>query len=332
MLAKKIAREKFFVASWILSALACFWSSISLSKANEPQDTAQSKSAENLPDFIERMGNQSGLENFLRVGERIYSGGEPNLEGLLRLKDQGITTIVSVDGLPPDLGSAEKLGLEYIHIPLGYDGIGERERRQFATLVKHVKGKIYIHCHHGKHRGPAAVAACMILSGDLDQEQAIAYMTVAGTSRDYKGLWDSVAAIKRGEVEAGNINELSNRVESDDIAQYMAKLDRRWEEIQNQKRNSPDFNPSDRNKAHQDAIAIMESLRESARTVQRDREGRWGDVKSLQALVDQLQRSSETAEQFASAIKSDDKKKASESFSSLAQQCKSCHEKYRDHR
>jgi hypothetical protein len=230
------------------------------------------------------------------------------------------------------LESAEKLGLRYIHIPLGYDGIGERERQQFATLMTHIKGKVYIHCHHGKHRGPAAVATCMILSGDLDQKQAMAYMAVAGTSRDYKGLWDSVAAITRGEVEAGSVNELPDRVESDDIAQHMARLDRRWDEIQEQKIKSPDLNLGDPNKIHQDAIAMMEYFRESARSVQRDREGKWGDAKILQVLVDHLLHSSETAEQFANAIKSGDKKKASESFNSLAEQCKSCHEKYRDHR
>lgn len=332
MIAKETDREKIFVACLLFSALAFFLSSISNSNAHEPQDTVKSKSAERLPDFIQRLGDQNGLENFLKVGERIYSGGEPNSEGLLKLKELGITTIVSVDGLPPDLESAQKLGLRYIHIPLGYDGVGERERQQFATLITHVKGKIYIHCHHGKHRGPTAVATCMILSGDLDQKQAMAYMAVAGTSRDYKGLWDSVAAIKREEVEAGNANELPDRVQSDDIAQHMAKLDRRWDEIQEQKRKSPVLNFDDPNKIHQDAIAMMEYFRESARSVQRDREGKWGDAKSLQVLVDHLLHSSETAEQFASAIKSGDKKKASESFNSLAEQCKSCHEKYRDHR
>ena len=222
--------------------------------------------------------------------------------------------------------------MKYIHIPLGYDGVGEKERRQFATLMMHTKGKIYFHCHHGKHRGPAAVATCMIISGDLDQEQAMAYMAVAGTSRDYKGLWDSVASIRRGEVEAGSVNDLPSRAESDGIAQYMAKLDRRWEVIQEEKKQSLDLNVSDPNKLQQEVIAIMECLRESARSVQRDREGKWGDAKSLQRLVDHLLDSSTTAEQFANAIRSGDKKKASESFASLAKQCKSCHEKYRDNR
>jgi protein tyrosine phosphatase (PTP) superfamily phosphohydrolase (DUF442 family) len=332
VIAKKTVLEQLFVACFILSVPALLFSLIAEINALEPQDTERSRSAEKLPDFIQRLGNPKGLENLLRVGERIYSGGEPNTEGLLKLKELGITTIVSVDGLPPDLDSAEKLGLKYFHIPLGYDGIGEKERRQFATLMKHIKGKIYVHCHHGKHRGPAAVATCMIISGDLDQDQAMAYMAVAGTSRDYKGLWDSVASIRQGEVEVGSVSDLLNRVESDDIAQYMAKLDRRWEEIQEQKKQSIDLNFGDPNKLHQEVIAMMECLRESARSVQRDREGKWGDTKSLQVLVDHLLNSSATAEEFANAIKSGDKKKASERFTSLAKQCKSCHEKYRDHR
>lgn len=332
MIATKTVREKIFVACLLFSAPTFLLPLVAEINAVEPQDTGKSRSAEELPDFIERLGNPNGLENLLRVGVRIYSGGEPNSEGLLKLKELGIKTIVSVDGLPPDSESAEKLGLKYIHIPLGYDGIGKKERQQFATLMTHTKGKIYVHCHHGKHRGPAAVATCMIISGDLDQEQAMAYMAVAGTSKDYKGLWDSVASIQRGEVEAGSLSELPSRVESDDIAQHMAKLDRRWELIQEQMKQSLDLNLSDPNKTHQEVISMMEYFRESARSVQRDREGKWGNAKSMQELVDQLLHSSKTAEQFANTIKNGDKKKASESFASLAQQCKSCHGKYRDHR
>jgi hypothetical protein len=51
---------------------------------------------------------------------------------------------------------------------------------------------VYFHCYHGKHRGPAAAAMAAVITGRATNDQAMAFMAKAGTSRNYQGLWECV--------------------------------------------------------------------------------------------------------------------------------------------
>ena len=100
------------------------------------------------------------LPNALQVHLQVISGGQPEGEaGFAELKGLGIKTIISVDGAKPDLELAKKFGLRYVHLPHGYDGIPEERVEELAKAVRDLPGPIYIHCHHGKHRSPAAASA-----------------------------------------------------------------------------------------------------------------------------------------------------------------------------
>ena len=53
-------------------------------------------------------------------------------------------------------------------------------------------GPLFVHCHHGLHRGPTAAALiCEGLRG-WSPEQAEKWMTVAGTATNYSGLYRTV--------------------------------------------------------------------------------------------------------------------------------------------
>ena len=65
-----------------------------------------------------------GLENVYRLGPQLYSGGEPRgEEAFAALRALGIKTAISVDGATPDTETAQKFGIRYVHLPVGYDGI-----------------------------------------------------------------------------------------------------------------------------------------------------------------------------------------------------------------
>ena len=97
--------------------------------------------------------------NFTKIDEDLYFGGEPGAnEAFAFLARLGIRTVVSVDGARPRLAEAEKRGLRYVHIPLGYDGVTTSAGMQLAALARNSQGPWYVHCHHGRHRGPAAAA------------------------------------------------------------------------------------------------------------------------------------------------------------------------------
>ncbi|MGN6547279.1 MAG: hypothetical protein ACTHK7_19660, partial [Aureliella sp.] len=64
------------------------------------------------------------LHNVWRLSGRVLSGSEPEDDaGFAELVALGVKTIVSVDGIAPRVELAEKHGLRYVHIPIGYDGV-----------------------------------------------------------------------------------------------------------------------------------------------------------------------------------------------------------------
>src|SRR5262245_3837035 len=93
-----------------------------------------------------------GLPNVYRVTDRLYSGGSPVGDtGFASLQKLGIRTVISVDGVRPDVQRARKHGLRYIHLPIGYDGVPRAKALRLARAVRDLPGPVYLHCHHGKH-------------------------------------------------------------------------------------------------------------------------------------------------------------------------------------
>ncbi len=140
----------------------------------------------------------TGLPNAFRLHPRVISGGEPDGEAAFAaLKALGVRIIISVDGAKPNLALAEKHGLRYVHLPHGYDGVSDERARELAKAVRDLPGPVYIHCHHGKHRSPAAAAVACIATGLLSSDRALTVLQTAGTSENYRGLYQSVRSTQR---------------------------------------------------------------------------------------------------------------------------------------
>lgn len=101
-------------------------------------------------------------------------------------------TVISVDGAKPDVKLAKKYGIRYVHLPHGYDGIQEQRAREPARAVRDLEGPIFIHCHHGKHRSPAAATTACIAVGLIAPENGLSNLKAAGTSESDRGLYQSV--------------------------------------------------------------------------------------------------------------------------------------------
>lgn len=138
------------------------------------------------------------LPNAIQVREGLLSGGLPeSQEAFEELNRMGIQTIISVDGAKPDVAMAERYQMRYVHIPHGYDGVPEATIKTLVKAVSELPGPIYVHCHHGKHRSPAAVAALCVAQGSLTPEEGLKLLEIAGTNPSYKGLFQSVRHAKR---------------------------------------------------------------------------------------------------------------------------------------
>ncbi len=150
-----------------------------------------------LAEFPAQPVETHALHNVFQIDRSLYSGNSPDSEkGFRELQKLGVKTIISVDGSKPNLVLARQFGMRYIHLPIGYDGVPRQRALELtkAVQVSAGAGPIYLHCHHGKHRGPAAVAAVCRVTQGWSAEQADAFLKQAGTSPDYAGLFRDVRA------------------------------------------------------------------------------------------------------------------------------------------
>lgn len=262
------------------------------------------------------------LPNFLKISEEIYSGGEPvNTESYIKLSQLGIKTIVSVDGAQPDVETARKYGLRYVHIPFGYDGIDTNAGLALTRLVREAEGPFYIHCHHGLHRGPAAAAVACIASGVVDNKGAIEILEKAGTSKDYIGLWQDV---KNFQIPVENI-PLPELVEIAEVSSFeasMAKMDRNFDNLKFCRKNNwttpaihPDLVPV------QEALLVKEGLREA---------GRMEAPVTDKQFKTWLLEAEQIAQNVENLLQNNNVKEAEQEFLNLKQACKTCHKKYRN--
>ena len=134
------------------------------------------------------------LSNVVRVHRDILSGGVPvGADSFSELKELGIKTILSVDAMKPNIALAREYGMRYVHLPHGYDGIPMSRVLEIAKAFRDLPKPIYIHCHHGRHRSPAAAATGCVAVGMIRPTDAMAVLKLAGTNVGYQGLYDCVS-------------------------------------------------------------------------------------------------------------------------------------------
>jgi protein tyrosine phosphatase (PTP) superfamily phosphohydrolase (DUF442 family) len=258
----------------------------------------------------------------MRFSDRIVSGGEPHgPEGFESLSQLGIRTVVSVDGIRPNLEEAEAHGLRYIHIPIGYDGIPEQAGLSFARLIREATGPFFIHCHHGKHRGPAAAAVAFLAETSREGKQALPFLERVGTSRDYPGLWRDVEAYlppPRGV----DLPALVSVAEVGSLAAAMALIDRHFDHLKllsesdwKPREDHPDLVPS------QEAILVREAFHESLRNL---------SSQEPEKLREWLLEAESQALNLEEAIKSGGGQTATELFDAMSVSCKNCHKEFRN--
>lgn len=263
-------------------------------------------------------------ENLLQISNRIFAGGEPqDDDAFARLAKLGVRTVVSVDGAKPDIETASKHGLRYIHIPLGYDGISEHAGLSLSRLVRDVQGPIFIHCHHGQHRAPAAAAVACIADGTTNGKAAHQILEKAGTGKGYAGLWEDVEAFHSPPLDA-ELPEMQEIAEVDSLITAMVQIGRATENLRRCEENDwatppkhPDIVPS------REALLLKEGFRESARQFS------LSDAED-QPLLKWLNESENTTDRMMRALEQDRNQDAREHFAALQQQCKRCHADFRN--
>ncbi|SFH87003.1 beta-lactamase hydrolase domain-containing protein [Planctomicrobium piriforme] len=264
---------------------------------------------------------ESTIHNLHRLGPNLYSGAGPETEvDFDALKKLGVVTIISVDGAVPNVEAARSRGMRYVHIPIQYRGVPIDAQRALVAAVRSSEGPVFVHCHHGLHRGPAAAAVCAISTNLLTNAQAVAFLKQAGTGSQYQGLYGDVAGFRMltpDEEKSLPPVVLKESVEIGSLADAMVRIDALSDELQARLKAIDSKAVPTTPPAWQDeATQLHEELQEAARLLTGNAD-----------LKQKLQTSADVSLQLS---KSAAPVTAAHLFATLKGQCKNCHAEYRD--
>jgi len=294
---------------------AAIWACNSGNAAPEPTATAAPPAA----------GLTPGLQRLHRWSDRILQGEAPASDDCLQeLAGLGVKTVLSVDGAVPDVERAARFGLAYVHVPVGYDGITPDEQARIVKAATDSPGPIYIHCHHGLHRGPAAAAIARIAVDGVSREEAYKGLEDSGCSPAYDGLFAAVKNfVPPSAATLAALPPLPSVVKPQGIQDAMVHADERWsyvEALQAANWTVPADQP-DKTPAHELTI-----LREVFREIDRldEAQARGDDFLAHSSAVQQR------ITELQAALDSRDAAASAAAFDALKADCKSCHVAYRD--
>jgi protein tyrosine phosphatase (PTP) superfamily phosphohydrolase (DUF442 family) len=217
------------------------------------------------------------LQNVFKLDGSLYSGNAPESEEAFReLAKLGVKTIISVDGAKPNLDLAYQFGMRYVHLPIGYDAVPKSRAAELVKAALGADGPLYVHCHHGKHRGPAAAATICRARDGWSAERAEEFLKQAGTAADYAGLFRDVRDFSAPTAEelARLPAKFPEIAETPDLVDTMVAIDKRFDALKAARQAAwrevpghPDLAPQ------QEAVLLWEQLRELTRDPDTEKRG-----------------------------------------------------------
>lgn len=261
------------------------------------------------------------------IAGRIISGAGPDSpEAFDQIRALGVNTIISVDGGSPDVAAAQARGLRYVHIPVTYSTITDEQRLEIARAVRDLPGPIYIHCHHGKHRGPAAAAAAAVTLGLMSTSEADTFMHKAGTAASYTGLWACVASAAPATAE-----ELDQAAagfppvrKPEGLVAAMVEIDFAWGNLGAVRAAGWKVPPN-----HPDLVPAAEAgrLSDHFRTSAEDARAKERGAEFLNQLMESARAASDLEEGI---VASADSQKLESLYQRVEADCAACHAKHRN--
>jgi protein tyrosine phosphatase (PTP) superfamily phosphohydrolase (DUF442 family) len=92
------------------------------------------------------------IRNFLRVNDQFCTGGQPRLEHLQQLKDEGVKAIINLrqpseHRAAEEEARAKELGLKYFNIPFAFGEPKDEQATEFLKITDDPANRpAFIHC------------------------------------------------------------------------------------------------------------------------------------------------------------------------------------------
>ena len=140
----------------------------------------------------------AGLPNFARVSAELYRGAQPTAEGLQRLREMGVKTVVNLRDLHSDRDELAGLGLRYAHIHCKAWHPEEEDVVRFLSIVTDPGNQpVFVHCQHGADRTGMMVAAYRVAAQGWTAEEAAEELPRFGFHSIWKDILETVRSLDR---------------------------------------------------------------------------------------------------------------------------------------
>ena len=266
------------------------------------------------------------IDSLLALEGGIYTGAAPaDAAAFAALAALGVNTVVCVDSVQPDIELAAEYGLSYIHIPVDYDEINEHALLSIKRMiVERPEDVFYVHCHHGKHRGPAVAAIAWRQRSGCSLDSSLKVLELAGTSKAYPGLWSAVSNWQDPKAPEAQWPALYAVAQIESFAGGMAKLDRNWDHIKLLHKNNWQV-PS----SHPDLVVVNEA-RQTRDLLSGCAEGIPAELAGDINFEKRINQSVALADDMYQALVHKKSEAVEDSYKELKSSCVYCHRKYRN--
>lgn len=134
--------------------------------------------SDDIPERWAQSVTIGGVPNLFQVNDSLYRSAQPTAEGMRRLKERGVTTIVNLRSFSSDRDEIGGTGLAYEHIYMKAWHPEHHEAVRFLQIATDPKRTpVLVHCQHGADRTGAMVALYRVAVEGWCKEDAIREMT-----------------------------------------------------------------------------------------------------------------------------------------------------------
>ena len=114
------------------------------------------------------------------ISAHVSAGGQPIESDLEKLKTEGVTTVVNLrlvgeeSSLTPDEERtlAQKLGLEYYHLPISLDKLDANQVKELRDIFNNSPGPVFVHCGMGQRACSLSLAASALDAESIFEQSA----------------------------------------------------------------------------------------------------------------------------------------------------------------
>ena len=130
------------------------------------------------------------IDNFGRVNDNYYRGAQPKGRDYADLASLGVKTLLDLtsdDVDPGEHGSAERAGMQYIHMPMTtHEPPTAAKLAEFLGIVNDPANQpVYVHCVGGRHRTGVMTAAFRMTEDGWTADQAFKEMKQYNFGADF---------------------------------------------------------------------------------------------------------------------------------------------------